>query len=33
MTTIVRNGQRYAIDQTPRDADGNPIDPPIIPIA
>lgn len=30
-TTVVRNGQRYVIDQTPHDADGNPINPPIIP--
>lgn len=29
MTSIVRNGQRYVIDQTPRDADGNPINPPL----
>ncbi len=31
VTTIVRGGQRYLIDQTPRDASGAPIDPPVLP--
>jgi hypothetical protein len=30
VTTIAQGGQRYIIDQTPRDADGNTINPPVI---
>ncbi|GHJ27129.1 hypothetical protein TPA0910_15620 [Streptomyces hygroscopicus subsp. sporocinereus] len=31
MTTVMRNGRCYLIDQTPRDANGAPIDPPVRP--
>lgn len=31
VTTIVRGGYRYIIDQTPHDAEGNPINPSTIP--
>ncbi|MFD7081648.1 hypothetical protein [Streptomyces sp. NPDC059918] len=30
VTTIVRDGQRFVIDQTPHNAEGNPINPPVL---